>query len=224
MSRRVSRSLLVLLALSLIAPDRLSAQESRDPRRAGPRALLLESREIALARSAAPAAVSDSATVYVFTDTGYVMAERGSSGAACYVSRSWPTSVEPHCFDSEGASTIMLMHMHEVLLLHRGATPAEAERAVMREVATGRFRLPRQPAVSYMMSEAQQLIADDGRPVGRWQPHIMIYHPRLSSAAGGSVRPDEGTAFVSGAGTPTSSIIVVMTEFVPVREPVVGSR
>lgn len=224
MSRRLPLCLIRSLTLSLLVPGLLAAQESRDPRRAGPRALLPAAREIALARSAAPAAVSDSATVYVFTDTGYVIAERGSSGAACYVSRSWPTSIEPHCFDAEGASTIMAMHMHEVLLLHRGATPVEAEHAVTSAVASGRFRLPRQPAVSYMMSEAQQLISDDGRPVGRWRPHIMIYYPDLPSTAGGAARADLGAAFVTGAGTPGSSIIVVMAEFVPVREAAEGGR
>ena len=94
MSRHVARALLVSICVMAGMP--LLAQDSHHPGRVGPRKTLPRAEEIALARSAAPASVSDSASVWVFTDTGYVLAERGSNGNACYVSRSWPTSIEPH--------------------------------------------------------------------------------------------------------------------------------
>ena len=194
------------------------AQDSRDPRRAGPRKVLAVSHEIAMARSAAPASIADSASVYVFTDTGYVLAERGSNGAACYVSRSWPASIEPHCFDSEGAATILPMHMREVELLHRGLSPADAEREIGAGISSGRFRLPRRPAVSYMMSSAQELISDEGKAVGKWRPHVMIYYPFLESDGPG--QPDMKAAIITGAHTATSSIMFVVPEFVQVRPPV----
>lgn len=196
------------------------AQESRDPRRAGPRKVLAVSHEIALARSAAPTSIADSASVYVFTDTGYVLAKRGSNGAACYVSRSWPASIEPHCFDSEGASTILPIHMREVELLHRGLSPADAEREIGAGISSGRFQLPRRPAVSYMMSAAQELISDEGKPVGKWRPHVMIYYPFLEGGAG---QPDMKAAIITGARTATSNIMFVVPEFVPVR-PAVAVR
>jgi hypothetical protein len=213
--RSVARAAVLMILLATIG----KAQESRDPRRAGPRKLLPAPHEIALARSAAPPSVADSASVYVFTDSGYVLAQRGSNGAACYVSRSWPTSVEPHCFDSEGASTILQMHMREVELLHRGATPADAEREIGAGISTGRFRLPRRPAVSYMMSAGQELISDDGKPVGRWRPHVMIYYPFLDDEAG-KRPPDMKAAMITGARTASSSIVLVMPDFVQVRQPV----
>ena len=207
------------LVLTLGVFSLASAQDSRDVRRAGPRRVLPVPQEIALARSAAPASVSDSASVYVFTDSGYVLAARGTSGAACYVSRSWPASVEPHCFDSEGAATILPMHMREVELLHRGMTPGEAEREIGAGISSGRFRLPRRPAVSYMMSAAQELISDDGKAVGRWRPHVMIYYPFLENE-GGATAPDMKAAMITGARTASSSITFVVPEFVPVRQPV----
>jgi hypothetical protein len=78
-SRSVAHGVTLLSVLAVSA----GAQDSRDPRRAGPRKLLPAPQEIALARSAAPASVADSASVYVFTDTGYVLMERGTNGAAC---------------------------------------------------------------------------------------------------------------------------------------------
>jgi hypothetical protein len=43
--------------------------------------------EIALARSAAPPAVSDRATIKVLTATGFEVAERGDNGVTCMVMR-----------------------------------------------------------------------------------------------------------------------------------------
>lgn len=204
-----------LLACAAVAVN-ASAQESRDPRRAGQRPLLPRAEEIALARSAAPASISDSASVYVLTDTGYVLAERGSNGAACYVSRSWPGSIEPHCFDAEGAASIMRIHMREVELLHRGMTPDEAEREIAPQIHAGKYRLPQRPALSWMFSAEQKLISDTGQPAGRWQPHIMIYYPYLP-ALSTTGAPDFRVGMVSGAGTAQSSIIITVQDFVSVR-------
>jgi hypothetical protein len=194
------------------------AQESNDPRRAGPRTVLSRSKEVALARSAAPANISDSATVYVFTDSGFVLAERGTNDVACYVSRSWPASIEPHCFDAEGAASIMRIHMREVELLHRGLTPDAAQREMAPDIFAGKLRLPSKPAVSWMFSAEQKLISDSGQPAGRWRPHIMIYYPYLSpmpGADGGA--PTFLGGMVSGAGTSQSSIIIPVSDFVPMK-------
>lgn len=195
-----------------------AAQGRDDGGESGPRALLPRAEEIALARSAAPAAISDSATIYVLTDAGYVVGSKGTSGAACYVSRDWITSVEPHCFDPEGAETVMQMHMHKVGLLHTGKSKAEADAAVAEGIASGRFRLPQRPVMSYMMSAEQKLIAPNGTPVGAWRPHLMIYYPYLTNADIGLTGADAmGAASVVDPGLPTSNIMVIVPEFVAVR-------
>ena len=204
------RRCLIILILASAA----QAQESRHPGRSGPRKSLPRAEEIALARSAAPASVSDSASVYVFADSTYVQAHAGSNGAACYVSRSWPTSIEPHCFDAEGAGTIMQIHMREVEMLHRGMTPDAASREIGAAILDGRLRLPHKPSISWMMSAEQSLISDTGQPAGRWRPHVMIYYPFFSGAPTTS---DLQSGIVSGAGTPTSSMMFVVPEFVTVR-------
>lgn len=194
------------LALGAIAwcATAVAAQESSDPRRAGRRQLLPRAEEIALARSGAPASVADSASIFVFTDSGFVLAERGTNGAACYVSRSWPSSIEPHCFDAEGAASIMRIHMREVELLHRGLTPKDAEREIAPDIMSGKLRLPARPAISWMFSAEQKLISDSGQPAGRWRPHIMIYYPYLAAMPGGDGAPDFHAGMVSGAGTAQS--------------------
>lgn len=208
---RLSTALLILL------PAVVVAQESKDAGRAGPRASMPRDREIALARSGAPANISDSADVYLFRDSVYVLAEKGTNGAACYVSRSWPTSIEPHCFDAEGAATIMRLHMREVELLHKGMTPDEADRVIAPDILSGKFRLPTRPAMSWMFSAEQKLISDSGQPAGRWRPHIMIYYPYLTAMPGGDGAPAFLGGMISGAGTAQSSIIVPVSDFVPVK-------
>jgi hypothetical protein len=202
----------------------LGAQDSKNPGRVGKREILPRAQEIALARSAAPAAVSDSASVWVFTDTGYVLASKGSNDAACYVSRSWPASVEPHCFDAEGAATIMRLHMREVELMHNGMSVDDVDRAIGADLANGKLRLPRRPAMSYMMSAGQSLISDAGQPAGSWRPHIMIYYPFLESADLYKGTPDIAAGMVTGSGSATSSIMIVVPEFVKVRTPTPRQR
>ena len=118
----------------------------------------------------------------------------------------------------------MPIHMHEVLLLHRGATPADADREIGALITAGTLRLPRKPSMSYMMSGGQQLINDDGQAVGRWQPHIMIYYPWLESAQLGMEAPDPKAGMITGSGTATSSLMIVMPDFVPVSPPPGASR
>lgn len=201
---------LVTLATPRIAPAQLFVSGD-----SGPRQLLPRVREIALARSAAPSAIADSAAVYVLTTNGYELAVPGSSGAACYVSRDWRNSIEPHCFDPEGAATIMQMNMRKVELLHAGLSLEQASDSVTADLMRGTFRLPRRPAASWMMSAAQKLVSDDGQAVGAWKPHVMIYYPFLDASDIGLADESIYTStMISGAGGPLSTLIVIVPDFV----------
>lgn len=177
--------------------------------------LLPRDREIALARSAAPPEVSAEATVLVLVrGVGYVEAVRGTNGVTCYVSRSRPGAIEPHCFDEEGSATILAMELRRAELRERGRDAETIEADVAAGLREGRFRLPRRPAVSYMLSSAQRLISDDGRDVGRWKPHLMIYYPWLSAEQLGLPDAPVAGTFVVDDGKPVSNILIVLREFV----------
>ncbi|HSJ12838.1 MAG TPA: hypothetical protein VK939_00395 [Longimicrobiales bacterium] len=206
------RSSILCLAAALAAAAPVHAQ-SYGGGQSGPRTLLPRNEEIALARSAAPAALSDSATIYALTDTGYEIAVAGTNGAACYVSRDWLHSIEPHCFDAEGAASVLPMAMRRVELLHQGRTRDEADREIAAGLLTGRFRVPTRPVVSYMLSAAQQLVSDEGRSVGAWKPHVMIYYPYWTST--GVSGPE---VMLSDAGKPTASLVVVVPTFVQPKQ------
>jgi hypothetical protein len=68
--------------------------------------------------------------------------------------------------------------------------------------------------MSYMMSSEQVLYDDDGRKVGKWEPHLMIYYPNLTSAdlgLGGT--PSTQAALVVDEGKAVSNIMIVVKEF-----------
>lgn len=195
------------LALTLILPP-LSAQEVSGP--PGPRLSVERDHELRLARSAAPASVSEQATIYIFVDGKYEVGEPGTNGNACYVSRSWPESLEPHCFDAEGARTIMRLEMHGVELAHAGVGAKQAKARFAAGLADGSFALPQRPVMSWMMSSAQVLYSDEGRRVGAWMPHVMIYYPQLEAGMLGAGAPDIAAGILVGAGTPMSNLMIVV--------------
>ncbi len=175
---------------------------------------------MALARSAAPASVSANATVLVLErGVGYVTAVEGTNGVTCFVDRTWPRSLEPHCFDREGSATILQLRLRFAALREAGASRAEVDADREDGIRTGRYRLPSRPALTWMMSAGQVLYSDAGHRVGSWRPHLMIYYPGMTEAglglAGGS---HADGPFLSDAGEPTATLIIPMPRFVPVAD------
>lgn len=200
----------------------LQAQEAADSAaitRAGPRTALPLPEEIALARSGAPAKVSAEATIIAWNGSEFVTAVEGTGEATCYVARGWPDAVEPHCFDAEGARTILPIHLLENRLRHEGVAEEEIEARVAEGIRSGELQLPTRPVMSYMMSAAQEIRTGNGTPIGAWRPHLMIYYPYLTDRAIGS---SDGPVFEAGvvldAGTALSNITIPVAEFVEVED------
>lgn len=205
---------LAMFILVVILSTVPAQAQSEDAGRAGPRPLLPREREIALARSAAPPAVSASATVMVLTERGFEVAVRGTSGVTCVVNRSHPRSLEPHCFDAEGSATILPIELRRTELLREGKSAEAIDREIAAGLLSGRYRMPRRPAMSYMMSPEQVLYSDEGRNVGRWQPHLMIYYPHLTAAdLGLAGEGSAAAATVVDEGRAVSNIMIVVKDF-----------
>lgn len=207
----------ILLAMVAGAAGTAAAAQEAVGGRAGPRRLLPRDREVALARSAAPPAVSRDATIMVLTARGFEIGVRGGD-VTCAVNRSHPESLEPHCFDAEGSATVLPMELRRTELLVAGRSGDEIEREIAAGLLSGKYRLPRRPAMSYMMSSEQVLYDDDGRRVGQWKPHLMIYYPYLTPAdLGLAGAPSTDAAMVVDDGKAVSNIMIVVQEFAGVR-------
>jgi len=179
--------------------------------RAGKRTLLPRETEIALARSAAPKEVSAGAEIYVLTERGYVVAVRGTNGNACLVSRSWPESLEPQCFDPEAVSIVLQTELRRGAMLQSGASMETINREIEDGLRKGAFRVPTRPAMTYMMSSAQVLYNDEGKRVGAWQPHLMIFYPNLTSEQLGlGSTPNPAAAIVVDPGQPLANIMIIV--------------
>jgi hypothetical protein len=145
--------------------------------------------EIALARSAAPANVSDRATIKVLNESGYEVAIEGDNGFVCMVMRAWsaPTYTPaafldfvyyaplraPICFNPVATETMMLYYELRTELGLQGKNPDEIADGI--EVAYAKGELPRIETVSfaYMWSADQDL----GPGIGHWHPHMMVFTP-----------------------------------------------
>src|SRR5580704_8043368 len=116
--RIAALALVVLAFLSCPIHSQAQAEKTPYPAMAPLDQYLIpdENAEVALARSAAPASISDAADVMVLRRDGYATAVKGSNGFVCIVERSWATATDdlqfwnpkiraPHCFNPPAAET-----------------------------------------------------------------------------------------------------------------------
>ena len=101
-----------------------------------------ENAEIALARSAAPASISNTAEVMVLRRDGYATAVKGSNGFVCIVERSWANTTDdaqfwnpkvraPHCFNQPAATTVLPFFLMKTKLVLAGKSQAEIAAAIV---------------------------------------------------------------------------------------------
>ena len=152
--------------------------------------------EIALAKSAAPPAIADKATVLVLTPHGYVTAVKGGNGFVCAVERAWMSQYDfpgfwnPHmrgplCYNPPAVRSILPYTIKRTELALAGRSKAQMIAAIRTGIE--KHELPRleDGALTYMMSK-QGYLNDDAR---NWVPHLMFYFPRAAGATWGADLP-----------------------------------
>jgi hypothetical protein len=141
-----------------------------------------ENAEIALARSAAPASISNTAEVLVLRRDGYATAVKGSNGFLCYVERSWahdtdhpefwnPKARTPNCFNAAAASSVAPLYLMKTRLVLAGKSRPEIAHAIAAALDSGELPALAPGGMCYMMSK-EQYINDEGHS---WHPHVMFY-------------------------------------------------
>lgn len=137
--------------------------------------------EIALARSAAPAAISDKATVLTLDSHGYHAAVRGTNGFTCLVERSWMAPFEspdfwnpkirgPICYNPAASASVLVYTLRRTKLALAGDSKERILDAVRAAVARNEFPSPAPGAMSFMMSKDGYLSDADGH----WHSHLMF--------------------------------------------------
>jgi len=141
-----------------------------------------ESSEIALARSAAPASISDAAEVMVLGPKGFTTAVKGTNGFLCLVERSWGAATDfpefwnpkvraPHCFNPQAAKTFAPIFLMKTKLVLAGKSKAEILQATTSALDSKELPTLEPGAMAYMLSK-QQYLNDGAR---NWHPHVMFY-------------------------------------------------
>lgn len=153
--------------------------------------------EIALARSAAPAAISGEATILVLGWQGYETAIEGKNGFVCIVERSWispfsssefwnPQVRVPECFNPAGARSILPLTIKRTEMVFAWLSKAQMIASLKAEYANKELPVPEPGAMCYMMSRAGYL----NDALGHYVPHLMFYFPRTDKPSWGADLPD----------------------------------
>jgi hypothetical protein len=150
--------------------------------------------EIALARSAAPEAISHDASVVVLTRHGYETAVQGKNGWVCMVGRSWmgmfdnpefwsPKVRAAGCLNPPAARSLLPYDYKRAELLLAGLSKQEVIAAL--KAAIDKKELPplEQGTICYMMSKSSYL-TDNGAHNG---PHLMFYQTDKTDAWGANL-------------------------------------
>ena len=158
--------------------------------------LMDRANEVALAKSAAPASISDKATVMVLTPHGYEVAVKGSNGFVCAVERAWMSQYDfpgfwnPHmrgplCFNPPAVRSILPYTIRRTQLVLAGRSKPQMIAATRRGIDKGSLPRLEPGALTYMMSKEGYLNDD----AGAWRPHLMFYFPRAGAETWGADLP-----------------------------------
>ena len=152
--------------------------------------------EIALARSAAPAAVSGNATVLVLKPKGYEIAVTGTNGFTCLVERAWmqpfdspefwnPKMRAPICYNPAATRSILRYTLGRTKLALEGHSKEKILDEVRAALARNELQQPEPGAMSFMMSKEGNL----GDATGHWHSHLMFHVPKAAAATWGANLP-----------------------------------
>lgn len=137
--------------------------------------------EIALARTAAPTAISDGAEVMVLGREGYTTAVKGTNGFLCIVERSWGAATDdpdfwnpkvrsPICFNPAATRTFVPIFLMKTKLVLEGKSKAEIVQATASALDKKELPALEPGGMCYMLSK-QQYLNDRGKS---WHPHLMF--------------------------------------------------
>jgi hypothetical protein len=186
-ARCLTRALLFATAFTLGAAAHAQDAKSPYPTMAPLSQYLMtdQNAEIALARSAAPAAISGDATILVLKQHGYETAVKGKNGFVCIVDRSWmspwdspefwnPKNRSPTCFNPAAVRSVLPFTMKRTEWALTGLSKTQLIARVREAIQHKEMPALEPGAMCYMMS--RQMFLGDAQ--GHWHPHVMFYSPK----------------------------------------------
>jgi len=183
------------LKLTLSSRNRNEDRSTAYPSMASIEKYLMPDRnaEIALARSAAPEAISSDANILVLGWRGYETAIEGKNGFVCMVERSWmspfnsaefwnPNVRVPQCFNPAAARSILPLTIKRTEMVLAGRSKAQMIDSIKAGFDNKELPVPEPGAMCYMMSRAGYL----NDALGHYVPHLMFYFPLTDKSSWGA--------------------------------------
>lgn len=217
--------LVMVVVLSAALPARTQDRTTSYRRMAPVEQYLMADRnaEIALARSAAPAAISRDARVLVLGRHGYTTAVEGKNGFVCVVERGWmspfdapqfwnPKMRGPICFNPAAAHSILPLTLKRTDLVLSGLSKEQVMDGIRASLRAKELPTLEPGAMSYMMSKESYL----GDGVGHWHSHLMFYVPLMKPANWGADLPGSPVLLnpqFRGAPEPVTEFMVPVLEW-----------
>jgi hypothetical protein len=144
--------------------------------------------EIALARSAAPASISDHAEILVLGPHGYNTAVKGTNGFTCFVERSWTKAIDDHdfwdpkirapfCVNAAAAQSYLPTTILKTKLILEGKSKTEMFNDLQSALDQKTIPAIEPGAMCYMMSKQGYLDSTNGH----WRPHLMFFTPLVNA-------------------------------------------
>jgi hypothetical protein len=175
--------------------------------------------EIALARTAGPAAVAEKAEILALGAHGYETAVQGSNGFVCLVARSWakdfdspefwnPRIHTPHCVNAEAASSVLPDYLRRTQWVLAGVPKEEMAARTKAALSAHEIGLPAPGSMAYMLSKNQYIQDPQPGAEARWYPHVMFFVPATEGSKWGANLPG-GPMFAA-----TSDVLPITTFFV----------
>jgi hypothetical protein len=220
----VMRSFVLAGALSVAGQGYAQDSKTTYPRAPTAQYLMSDQKaEIALARSAAPAAVSRDATIQVLAAHGYETVVKGTNGFVCLVERSWMGAVDspefwnpkmrgPVCFNPPAVRSVLPITHKRTELALTGLSRSELIAGMQDVVRKKQLPALEPGAMAYMMSKQGQL----GDANGHWHPHLMFYSARSDGADWGADAPGSPVLLnpqFQGAPEPLATFIVRVADW-----------
>ena len=211
-----------LLALIVCIPAGWSTTLAADYPKMAPLAQYLAASrpdEVALARSAAPKAVADHATILTLGKDGYETAVKGSNGFVCFVQRSWANDFDspqfwnprirtPQCWNAAAVSSLLKDYLNRTEWVLSGVSKGQMLARTKAEFANHEVGPPAPGSMAYMLSQKQYIL--DTSPTdgpSNWYPHVMFFVPVTDGSPWGANAP--GGPILAG----TSKVEPVTTYF-----------
>ena len=200
MNIKIFKASVLAAAMLLAAPCSSNLAQAQDNKAPYPAMAPLDqylmadrNAEIALAKSAAPPALSSDANVLVLEKDGYHTAILGKNGFTCVVERGWMSPLDstdfwnpklrgPICYNPPAVRSILPYTILRTKLILGGMTKDQMVENIQASLAASQLPMPEAGAMSYMMSKDQYL----GDGPGHWHSHLMFHLPRMGAASWGA--------------------------------------